>query len=472
MKSLTKNINPLQTSSYESLDTTQLSLFDTQPYGTEATRHNTEHTPPPQLTMQERRSGSFVDNMKLPVHRWFRYSAGFSAEWVQSMLKEHQSGQEDGLTVLDPFAGSGTTLLACNAENVRSYGFEAHPFVYRIALAKLDSIRLDPIELKNYLRQFGEQAKQHSVAPIDDVPALLTKCFSEETLQKLFVFKDLYCSTYATSEPESEVLWLILTAILRGCSFAGTAQWQYVLPNKRKSKVLDPFDAYHIKVDQVLSDIIHAQSAQWKPQASILQTDARHPSLLDGTLQSSVDLVITSPPYPNNYDYADATRLEMTFWGEVSGWKDLQSKVRTHLIRSCSQHASAEKLQLDDLLQDEILLPIHDELSTACHQLAEVRLTKGGRKTYHTMAAAYFRDLGYVFQSLRPLCKEGAKVCFVIGDSAPYGIYLHVDEWLGKLAVAAGFHSFSFEKTRDRNTKWKNRKHRVPLKEGRLWIQG
>ena len=47
-----------------------------------------------------------------------------------------------------------------------------------------------------------------------------------------------------------------------------------------------------------------------------------------------------------------------------------------------------------------------------------------------------------------------------------------VIEWLGKLATSAGFRSFTFEKTRDRNTKWKNRKHRVPLCEGRLWVEG
>ncbi len=32
------------------------------------------------------RSGTFVDNMALPVHRWFRYSAGFAAQWVEQVL--------------------------------------------------------------------------------------------------------------------------------------------------------------------------------------------------------------------------------------------------------------------------------------------------------------------------------------------------------------------------------------------------
>ncbi|MEZ4712179.1 MAG: hypothetical protein R3A44_33635 [Caldilineaceae bacterium] len=146
--------------------------------------------------------------------------------------------------------------------------------------------------------------------------------------------------------------------------------------------------------------------------------------------------------------------------------------MRQYLIRSCSQHSVAERLELDALLADEVLTPIHKELSAAYHQLAEVRLTKGGRKTYHTMAAAYFADLGHVFRSLRKLCRDGSTLCFVVGDSALYGVYLHVDQWLGELAYAAGFKQFWFEQTRDRNTKWKNRKHRVPLKEGRLWIEG
>ena len=183
-------------------------------------------------------------------------------------------------------------------------------------------------------------------------------------------------------------------------------------------------------------------------------------------------LVITSPPYPNNYDYADATRLEMIFWGDIAGWSDLQPKVRKYLVRSCSQHSAAEKLKLHDILQDEILKPIHYDLSKACLELAKIRLTRGGKKTYHTMAAAYFKDLGYVFKSLRKICRSGSEMCFVIGDSAPYGVYLNVDKWLGELAVSVGFTSYTFEKIRDRNIKWKNRKHNVPLKEGRLWIQG
>ena len=94
----------------------------------------------------------------------------------------------------------------------------------------------------------------------------------------------------------------------------------------------------------------------------------------------------------------------------------------------------------------------------------------GGKKAYDDMIVAYFADLAQVWKALDRVCTADAEVCFVIGDSAPYGVYVPVEKWLGTLAIAAGFGSWRFEKVRDRNLKWKNRKHRVPLKEGRLWV--
>lgn len=146
--------------------------------------------------------------------------------------------------------------------------------------------------------------------------------------------------------------------------------------------------------------------------------------------------------------------------------------MRKNLIRSCSQHTSAEKLDLDTLLSQRELSVIAEDLSGVCRTLEKVRQEHGGKKAYHTMIAAYYLDLARVLIALRHSMKSGSNLCFVIGDSAPYGVYAPADEWLGRLALAAGFQGWNFEKTRDRNIKWKNRKHNVPLKEGRLWIQG
>jgi len=406
--------------------------------------------------------------MKLPIHRWFRYSAGFSAEWVEQEILRYIDNGNVKINVLDPFAGSGTALLAAAFVQASAVGFEPHPFMFRVAKAKL-GWNLDVSILWDLSAKLVKNASKNlETTHRLDIP-LLGKCFTNDSLSKLDALKNEFLSGIDNNSKESEIVWLCITSIIRACSTAGTAQWQYVLPNKKKSKVLDPFEAFSLKMNQIIEDINFAHQVAWSCNSEVINTDARGPEF---DRSDSIDLVITSPPYPNNYDYADATRLEMTFWGDVRSWSDLHSTVRQYLLRSCFQHSAKDKLQLDDLLEAKVLAPIKKELSNACRALEEVRLTKEGKKTYHTMAAAYFIDLGDVFHALRPLCKDGSRVCFVIGDSAPYGIYLAVEKWLGELALSAGFKSYSFEKLRDRNIKWKNRKHRIPLHEGRLWIEG
>ena len=411
-----------------------------------------------------KRSGAFTDNMKLPIHRWFRYSAGFSGEWVERIL---QSCVPDTPSVLDPFCGSGTTLIAAAKFGARAVGFEQHPFISRIASIKLNR-EISIARLNEAANLCISSAMNAQKSQPDSDSTLLLKCYSKENLCALEALKHAYFVNIVGSFEEeiSDLVWLALTCILRECSSAGTAQWQYVQPNKSKARVRDPFEAMSARIMTFSEDLRYAHHVMSGNQR-IVQTDARFPEYED-----SFDLVVTSPPYPNNYDYADATRLEMTFWGDIAGWSDLQEAVRHLLIRSCSQHSAAERLKLETLLREPQIEPIRSDLRSVCEELDVVRQTKGGKKTYHTMVAAYFCDLALVWSSLRRLVVPRGRAAFVIGDSAPYGVHVPCDKWLGKLAIAIGFKSFTFEKLRDRNLKWKNRKHRVPLKEGILWVEG
>lgn len=408
-------------------------------------------------------SSTFVKNMTLPVHRWFRYSAGFSSDWVESVIVAAR--REGPVHVVDPFAGSGTTLLAGEMAGVETWGVEAHPFVCRIARAKL-AWRSDPKAYHKKIEDIRKHA-QRLKPQIEQYPKLIRACYTDECLAQLDVFRHAYDSM-RDNTPASELAWLTLVAILRRTSKAGTAQWQYVLPKKRKRAPIDPVRAFQQCSQMIYEDMLLGQSVRG-PRANFLQDDAR---ACAGVPSGFANLVVTSPPYPNNYDYADATRLEMCFFREITSWGDLQETVRKHLVRSCSQHVPEKAVRLAEVLCSPALVPIHDELTSVCDQLSRIREFKGGKKTYHLMVACYFLDMAQAWMALRRVCGSPSRVCWVIGDSAPYGIYVPVVPWLGRLALAAGFRSFRFEKTRDRNIKWRNRKHRVPLQEGRLWVEG
>lgn len=417
------------------------------------------------------RSSTFIDNMSLPIHRWFRYTAGFSAPWVEEEIisfSQRQKKPIESLNILDPFAGSGTTLLAAEKIGAKAFGFESHPFISRVAEAKL-LWRTDASIFRDFATTILEKAKTYSLdSSIDSFPEIVYKCYPPETLSKLSAIKKVLFSSTELF-PEYKLTWLVFISILRHVSDVGTAQWQYVLPNKKKQKKVDVWEVFEKKIDIVYQDILSMAKYSEHPYAELFAHDSREEF---NSLKNTIDIIITSPPYANNYDYADATRLEQSVLGEISGWGDLQDTVRPFLVRSCSQHVSKLKKQTFELIKHPILSPIYAELFDVCEKLDKEKELHGGKKNYHTMIASYFLDMAHVWKNLRTLCKDGAEVCFVIGDSAPYGIYVPVERWFGELALSYGFEEFRFEKLRDRNVKWKNRKHTVPLKEGRLWVKG
>jgi hypothetical protein len=407
-------------------------------------------------------TSNFLDNMRLPVHRWFRYSAGFSAEWVKWLLAQRKASD---LRVLDPFVGSGTTCLACDEMSVPSWGLEAHPFVLRVAQAKL-SYTTDPDRFTAKAEKaFGLARK--APAQTGHYPDIIRKCFGLETLDYLDRFRRAV-EAEQDGSPEAGLLWMALVSSLRAASEAGTAPWQYVLPGRRKTAPPAPEVVLRKTVQMIAADI-RFLARRARPLASLRADDARKCVTVPPAWAT---LVVTSPPYANNYDYADATRLEMAFMGEVRGWGDLQETVRRHLVRACSQHVPPKSVNLEEVLAMPELTPIRDEIVAVCGELSSVRLERGGKKTYNNMVACYFLDMAQTWKALRRVCASPSEVCFVIGDSAPYGVYVSVIEWFGKLAKAAGFDTWSFTKLRDRNNKWKNRKHRVPLCEGHLWVRG
>jgi hypothetical protein len=404
-----------------------------------------------------RNSTTFVDNMAQPVHRWFRYSAGFSAGWVESLV-----ASTPGTRVLDPFAGSGTTLLASQTAGAEACGVESQTFVARVARAKLNWTS----NVRDFILAGEDALNDYEPIEVGNPAPLLEKCFTPESLSDLMGLRRAVESTTAAPDIAS-LLWLAFVSIIRKTSHVGTAQWQYVLPNRSKRGVLPVAEAFEIQLRLMAADMLDRQEALGIPSsASLLEADVRTENVMpDGWATH----VICSPPYANNYDYADATRLEQTVLGEISGWGDLKN-MRGRLVRSCSQAMPGYKAQ--EALADPILSPIADELSAVYDELNIVKMGHGGKKAYDSMIVAYFHDLAYIWRRLRKATAEGVKVCYVVGDSAPYGVYVPVERWLAELALAEGFSSWSFEKVRDRNVKWKNRKHDVPLHEGRLWVEG
>ncbi|MBK7700548.1 MAG: hypothetical protein IPJ39_18415 [Saprospiraceae bacterium] len=80
-----------------------------------------------------------------------------------------------------------------------------------------------------------------------EYPKLIMSCYPLETIQKLEALKQTWLDT-SQDEEIKNFNWFIITAILRTTSPVGTAQWQYIQPNKAKIKVVRThFAALEIK---------------------------------------------------------------------------------------------------------------------------------------------------------------------------------------------------------------------------------
>ena len=121
----------------------QLTLFDPTPIDKKPVKY------------RKSTSGSFLDNQHLPVHRWFRYSAGFSGSWAEDLIRK-EAAEIHNVQILDPFAGCGTTLIAAEQCGVQSWGIDSHPFVSRIIQAKL-AYRSSP---DNFIKKANEVLSQ------------------------------------------------------------------------------------------------------------------------------------------------------------------------------------------------------------------------------------------------------------------------------------------------------------------------
>jgi SAM-dependent methyltransferase len=354
---------------------------------------------------------------------------------------------------------------------VPSIGVEAHPLLHLVGKAKLywefDLPKLEA-EVRAHVGNIAN-AIIHRASEIDlgGYPKLLHKCFRPEILQQLLFIRNQVSAI--TDENLREFLLVALLETLRKVSHVGTAKWQYILPRKSKSVQRDVLATYEKRLRLMLYDLRFAKATVKRDApARLILGDARN---LDSIANETVDFAFTSPPYLNNYDYADSTRLELYFLEWASTWKEITEKFRQKLIVSTTTQIRRSEWDEDRLLEN-IPVSVRDSIRDIVHELASVRLTRGGKKSYDFMVAGYFQDMAQVLNEVGRVLKPGSTFILVLGDSAPYGVYVPTLEYLGKIALGIGkYERYDIVKLRDRNVKWKNRKHQVPLMEGLLILQ-
>ncbi len=413
-------------------------------------RQATEQMSLPGISPSPRTQFAAVATERLPtnttanrhaIHRWFNFIAGFAPEFVAEHCPQSVNG-----VLLDPFAGCGTSLVVAQACGNRAIGFEPHPFFVRIARAKTAAppTKTRLCFIKEVLLK-GAIAESPKISLSEPARAFLTKLFDEPILTQLLGAR---AAIEKSGLAQDDLAFLALSRVVEMCSKSQT-DGIYKAPTSLK-KAAAPIEAIHCVIDEIQSDAELFDNGNSLPEVLVYQRSSEDMTVIE---DGSIDVIITSPPYLNNFDYAEMTRMQLYFWGLCASWQEITQKVRAQLIVNTTTALTGHRdLQLR--YRDEISPQVLPDLDRIVKALAQERRRRPGKKEYDLLVYPYFAQMTRILQEALRCLKIGGRVHVVVADAAFYGVHVSTPQYLASIMTALGYDSVNCTKLRDRGHRW------------------
>ena len=379
------------------------------------------------------------------IHDWYRFVLSFPPHLVREYLSKFEIGQ--GQCVLDPFSGTGTTLVEAKKQGINSIGIEANPVACMASNVKVIwdvdiSLFLD--NAYTIIEYAEQELKKNKILKnlSDDANRLLIKdSISQIPLHKAMILIESI-SRYALAEYRN----------LYKLAFARNLVYKYSNlkfgpeVGIRKDKVVDcdVFGEWLSQISIMKFDLEFYNKFPYVPSQVIFGDSRKCNAQI---LPKSIDAIICSPPYPNEKDYTRTTRLESVFLGFIKSRKDLRM-FKNSLIRSNTRNVY--KNDDDDLWIDNI-----ESVKELSRKVEEERInrnkTSGFERLYHRVISLYFGGMARHLEEVKPLLKKGAKLAYVVGDQASYfRIPIRKGQLLEEIASKLGYRVLGRELFRTR----------------------
>lgn len=382
------------------------------------------------------------------VHEWYRFVLSFPPHLVRDYLDRFGIGA--GKVVLDPFCGTGTTLVECKKQGVASLGIEASPMLAFASRVKVDwSVEAD------YLLQHAQQVAEIATARLEaeglpehaDLPMfdgaapnlrrlpedidqlLLTGSISPLSLHRTLVLLEALqqLKDHRFSGYERLALAKALVSGISNLEFGPEV-------GVGRPKKDAPVVTLWTRVVNAMAQDLRTFRDGRDVSAIVHQADARQPSRV--LRERSVDAVITSPPYPNEKDYTRTTRLESVLLGFIRTKQDLRG-LKQDLVRSNTRGVFHRD-------SDDLLVADHDAIQDIAEAIEERRIalgkTSGFERLYARVTKLYFGGMRRHLAELRSALRPGAQLAYVVGDQASYlRVMIRTGQLLAEIADSLGY---------------------------------
>ncbi len=380
----------------------------------------------------------FGPNERRPVHRWWPYVQGFSAGWVEAVLRRYGVGP--GSVVLDPFCGSGTVPVVARSVGATAIGTDLMPIAAFVARAKL-AWEVPPGEF----RAAVDRVLARRGAPRAPLPFLreTRRQFSPSVLARLRVLRESI-----GAEPEDgpgTLLRLAFSGILIDASRLKRSPC-LGYAEKPRQDTTTPDRLLRARAETIAGDLeaLGARRATWGPPGTIHLGSASTVPIPAG----SVDLAVTSPPYVNGMDYVMNYKIDLAWMGFVRSYAELAA-LRAAMVAcdniprsvAAGHHPSAS-VRGDPWLGD-----IAREIDRNIRRKGTYRRADMAR-----VVTKYFDDLVPTIRAVYRALRPGGRFVVVNGDSLIAGTYVPGDLLFARLGAHAGFSVESAEVARSRRS--------------------
>lgn len=374
------------------------------------------------------------------IHRWMNFTAGYSPEFVASCL------ERDGVTrglILDPFAGMGTTLVVANSLGLDAVGYEPHPHAAMMCRAKTMSRSLESVDrIESVLRTLRPVSSLEEVWSESQL-AFLSKLIDESQLQLLTAAR---LREVEFAESDAPLYRLVVTRLLEHASGSSTdGIYKAPTTKKRSRSVAETYPG----ILQRIREDISLTSHQWG-QTEVVEEPAQE---LSAVKSDSVSHVITSPPYLNNFDFAEMTRMELYFWNYASSWGEITERVRKKLLVNTTTAPIGFRKEQEQWMA-QLSHEVRQECSIYVDALANERSERARSKDYDRLVYPYFAQMqGVIRESFRTLM-PGSSLDLVVSDAALYGVHIHTEQVLRTIMLESGFDDVEIVRLRSRGDRW------------------
>ena len=362
---------------------------------------------------------SYVGNKNLPILRLYRYKEAFAFDFVKEFINRFQLTNDDFL--FEPFSGMGTTLFTAMQFNIPSLGIDKLPIAKFIAETLPLFLTIHPPELQQIFNKIKSEVNHVKPSAIALDVKIMQKGFADEILLKLQQWKTII---HQLNQPYKNIFILLLLSILEDCSY--TAKDGQFLRMNLDKEIIDPTILLQQKVSEAAADINILKSLLKNKTLSFptLQLgDARDLSDID--FPKTPTAIITSPPYPNRYDYTRTYSLELCF-NFVNNFEELK-KLRLGVLRS---HIES-KISDFEKPNHPVLKEVIDILNNDIKNLNNSRIP--------AMLTTYFIDMEKVIKEWSKILAPHGKIAMVVDNVRFAGEVVPVDLILSEIAENYGF---------------------------------